>query len=297
MAVRGAPAYRPRGARVSQPASATTAPGGRIAAAAAVVGRGPTRSEILRARGAGPLRLLCPRVGGAGWIVTSSLGGGLVDGDALALDVTVEAGATCVVTSQASTKVYRGASSLRTSVRVGPGGTALVVPDPVVPFAGARFDQITAVALDAGASLALADVVTAGRVAYGERWSAASVVTALELTIAGERALLDRLRIDRRRIADGGAGGGAGRMRRFEALGTALLAGPRFAELAAAELARLGEATLPRGAAVIAAGSRVADGALIRVAGARVEDVVAAVRGVLRAACARAGEDPWSRRW
>lgn len=262
------------------------------AVAVAVVGRGPERSDVLRARGAGPLRLLCPRAaGGAAWIVTSSLGGGLVDGDALALEVTVEPGATCIVTSQASTKVYRGASSLRTAVRVREGAIALVVPDPVVPFGGARFEQVTEVALDAGASLALSDVVTAGRVAYGERWSAARVVTTLELAVAGERVVLDRLLLDR---------GGARRMRRFEALGTALLAGPRFADLAAAGLARLAEAPVVRGAPVIVAGSPLGDGtlgALFRVAGERVEAVTGAIRDLLRTACARAGQDPWARRW
>ena len=264
------------------------------AVAIAVIGRGPERSDVLRARGAGPLRLLCPRTaGGAAWIVTSSLGGGLVDGDRLALEVTIEPGATCVVTSQASTKVYRGASSLRTAVRVAGGATALVVPDPVVPFAGARFEQVTELALDAGASLALCDVVTAGRVAYGERWSAARVATTLELAIAGERVVLDRLLLERARDA-------ARRMRRFEALGTALLVGPRFADLAAAELARLGAASLPRGAPVVVAGSPFpsrSDAALFRVAGERVEAVVGAVRDLLRAACARAGQDPWARRW
>lgn len=281
------------GTAAAAPAVAVARRGGDAAAAAmAVVGRGPERSCVLRARGAGPLRLLCPRAaGGAGWIVTSSLGGGLVDGDALALDVTVEAGATCVLTSQASTKVYRGASRLRTDVRVHGGAIALVVPDPVVPFAGARFDQVTAIALDAGASLALSDVVTAGRVAYGERWSAARVATTLELAIAGERVLLDRLVLE---------GGRARRMGRFEALGTALLAGPRFADLAAAELARLAAAPVARGAPVIVAGSplpRGDGGALFRVAGERVEVVVGVVRDLLRAACARAGEDPWGRRW
>ena len=263
--------------------------------AVAVVGRGPSRSDVLRARGAGPLRLLCPRAaGGAAWIVTSSLGGGLVGGDAVALEVTVGPGATCIVTSQASTKVYRGASSLRTEVRVREGGVALVVPDPVVPFAGARFEQATRVALDAGASLALADVVTAGRVAYGERWSAARVATSLELGIAGERVLLDRLLLEGERAR-------AGRMQRFEALGTALLAGPRFADLAAAELARLAEVPVARGAPVVVAGSPIgrpaAGGALFRVAGERVEAVAGAVRDLLRAACARAGQDPWARRW
>jgi urease accessory protein len=278
--------------------------------AVAVVGRGPTRSDVLRARGAGPLRLLCPRAaGGAAWIVTSSLGGGLVDGDAVALEVTVGPGATCIVTSQASTKIYRGASSLRTEVQVRGDGVALVVPDPVVPFEGARFEQATAIALDAGASLALADVVTAGRVAYGERWSAARVATSLELTIAGERVLLDRLLLE-------GGRARARSLRRFEALGTAVLAGPRFADLAAAELARLAEAPIVRGAPIVVAGSPIgaagsaagsaaggaaggaaASGALFRVAGERVEAVAGAVRDLLRAACARARQDPWARRW
>jgi urease accessory protein len=269
--------------------------------AVAVAGRGPERSDVLRARGAGPLRLLCPRAaGGAAWIVTSSLGGGLVDGDALALEVTVEAGATCIVTSQASTKIYRGASSMRTAVRVREGAVALVVPDPVVPFGGARFEQTTAIALDAGASLALSDIVTAGRIAYGERWSAARVATTLELAVAGERVLLDRLLLE---------GDTARRMRRFEALGTALLVGPRFADLAAAELARLAAAPVARGAPVVVAGSPLGDGvpgalgthgvqgALFRVAGERVEAVAGAIRELLRAACARAGQDPWARRW
>ncbi|HUS32557.1 MAG TPA: hypothetical protein VMZ53_28845, partial [Kofleriaceae bacterium] len=50
--------------------------------ASAVVRRGPGRSDVQRVRGAGPLRVLCPRsAGNAAWLVTSSLGGGLVDGD------------------------------------------------------------------------------------------------------------------------------------------------------------------------------------------------------------------------
>jgi hypothetical protein len=42
--------------------------------ASAIVRPGPGRSDVHRARGAGPLRLLCPRAAGkAAWIVTSSL--------------------------------------------------------------------------------------------------------------------------------------------------------------------------------------------------------------------------------
>jgi urease accessory protein len=254
--------------------------------ASALVRARELRSEIHRGSSAGPLRLLFPRAGDAAWIVTSSFGGGLVDGDAAVLEIAIDAGATAVVTSQASQKVYKGVSSQRTSVRAGEGATALVVPDPVVPFRGAHFTQTTSIELAAGASLALADVVTAGRVACGERWAAERIATSLELAIAGERVLLDRVVLDRHAAA---------RMRRFDALATAILVGPRFRELAAAALARI--AGEPVAAAdVVVAASPLADGALVRLAGS-IAGVVAATRGILGPACALAGEDPWARRW
>ena len=116
--------------------------------ASVTVRRGPggsDRSDVHRARGAGPLRVMCPRrAGKAAWVVTSSLGGGLVDGDQVALEVDVGPGATCLITTQASSKVYRGASAQRLTVRVHSDAAVLVVPDPVVPYREACFTQHTA---------------------------------------------------------------------------------------------------------------------------------------------------------
>jgi urease accessory protein len=53
--------------------------------ASALVRAREHRSDVHRARSAGPLRLLTPRAGAAAWIVTSTYGGGLVDGDQVAL--------------------------------------------------------------------------------------------------------------------------------------------------------------------------------------------------------------------
>ena len=255
--------------------------------ASAVVRPGQGRSDVHRARGAGPLRLLCPRAAGdAAWIVTSSLGGGLVDGDAVALEVSVDAGATAVVTTQASTKVYKGTSRQRTHVRVAGDGTVLVVPDPVVPYRAASFAQVTEVELTRESTLILCDVLTAGRVAYGERWSATRLDSTLRLSIDGACVLHDRIVL---------AGDVAAHMQRFTALATAVLVGPRVRDLAAAQLAALG--TVERGAPVIVAGSPLVDGALFRIAGEDVETVVRVVRSLLRDACALVGEDPWSRKW
>jgi len=257
--------------------------------ASAVVKPGPSRSDVHRVRGAGPLRILCPRAAGnAAWLVTSSLGGGLVDGDHVAFDVDIDAGATCVVTTQASTKIYKGSSSQRTRVRVHGDGVAVVVPDPVVPFRDATFAQTTDVVLDANASLVLCDVLTAGRVAFGERWNATMLDATLAIERGGTKLLHDRVLLG----ADA-----AMRMRRFEAIGTTVLLGPRVAELAAAELARIGEERLEKGGKLIVAASPLGDGLIARVAGEQVEEVVATVRRILGPAVARLGEDPWSRKW
>jgi urease accessory protein len=273
--------------------------------ATVIVRPGPGRSDVHRARAAGPLRLLCPRgAGNAAWIVTSSLGGGLVDGDAVALDVTVDAGATCVVTTQASTKVYKGTTRQETRVRVHGDGAAIVVPDAIVPYRDASYVQRTSLELGSTSTLVFCDVITAGRVAYGERWSATRIDTLLELEVDGEKRLRDRVLL---------ADDVPARMRRFAALGTAVLLGPRVADLASAALASL--PPLQRAASLVIAGSplgaspgfararstpegsALVDGAIFRIAGDDIEGVVRATRDLLRPACARLGEDPWSRRW
>jgi len=263
------------------------APDGGADVATAIVRQGPVRSDVHRARGAGPLRLLCPRAGGnAAWIVTSSLGGGLVDGDSVALEVEVDARATAVVTTQASTKVYKGTTRQRTHVRVVGDGVALVVPDAVVPYRDATYRQVTSIDLGPESTVVLCDVLTAGRIAYGERWSATRLDVLTTITIDGVLRLHDRVVL---------AGDVSQRMRRFEALGTAVLLGPRVREIAASRLAELGP--VEKRASVIVAGSPLADGALFRIAGENIEAVVNATRALLREACAVLGEDPWSRKW
>jgi urease accessory protein len=233
------------------------------------------------------LRLLFPRAAGdAAWIVTSSLGGGLVDGDAVALEVTVDAGATAVVTTQASTKVYKGTTRQRTDVRVAGDGTALVLPDPVVPFRDASFTQVTNIELARASTLVQCDMLTAGRLAYGERWSATRLDSTLRITVDGACVLHDRIVL---------AGDVASQMRRYTALATAVLVGPRVSDLASAQLAAL-DRVVP-GAAVIVAGSPLADGALFRIAGEDIETVVKTTRDLLDAACSRLGETPWKRKW
>jgi urease accessory protein UreH len=72
----------------------------------------------------------------------------------VSLRVEVAAGASLWLSSQASSKVYRGARSrfvLDASVR--DGATLVAWPDPVVCFAGATFDQTQRFAASDGRSI------------------------------------------------------------------------------------------------------------------------------------------------
>ena len=155
-----------------------------------------------------------------------------------------------------------------------------------MPFRGAWFAQATSIELAAGASLVLVDALTAGRVAHGERWSAARIDSALDVAVAGEPRLADRVVLD---------GDVAARMQRFAALATCVVLGPRVAGHAARQLARLARPA-PR-APLVVAGSPLGDGAVFRIAGERADLVTGAVRALLGDACGELGALPWHRRW
>lgn len=186
------------------------------------------RSVVLSSRSTSPLRLIETRgEAGAVWLFSTTFGGGLVEGDRIELDVEVGAGARALLTTQASTKVFRSSTKQAANVlhaRVRGGGLFASIPDPTVCFAGARFEQHIEVELAEDASACVVDVLHAGRVARGERWAMASYRNELSLTRSGGATLLrDALRLD---PAHGSI---AARMGRFDALATVVLVGPAFA--------------------------------------------------------------------
>src|SRR5262245_2200077 len=66
------------------------------------------RTQIVESFAASPLKFLHPRSrGSAAWVVTSTYGGGLLGGDAIELNVNVGEDSRALLTTQASTKIYR----------------------------------------------------------------------------------------------------------------------------------------------------------------------------------------------
>ena len=80
-----------------------------------------TSTVIDSAFATSPLRLLTPRNhGGGAWAYTSTLGGGLVDGDAIRLHVKVGPGAAAALFSQGENRVYRSPGGCRSDLIADP---------------------------------------------------------------------------------------------------------------------------------------------------------------------------------
>src|SRR5215204_6665017 len=90
---------------------------------------------VTRASATSPLKLLTPRSrSDAAWIFTSTYGGGLLGADTITLDLHAEPGTRGLLSTQASTKVYRSlGGTARQELNVGVDDDAVVVcaPDPI----------------------------------------------------------------------------------------------------------------------------------------------------------------------
>lgn len=252
------------------------------------------RSVVTEAYATSPLRLLTPRnAGTAAWIYTSSFGGGLVDGDALVLDVDVEAEAAAFLATQASTKVYRSVAGT-TSVlraRVGRGGLLVSAPDPVVCFAGARYRQQQEFDLASDAGLIVLDVVSSGRHASGERWAFESYEATLRVRVGGRVVVHDAMAL---RAADAEI---RNRIGRFNVLVLMVMQGPPFRAQSAALLRTATGHPVERRAECLSAATPVGDGCLVRLAGTSLEPLMGMVKRQLACLPPMLGDDPWARKW
>ena len=251
------------------------------------------RTAIHTAIAASPLHLLSPRNhGDAAWVYVANFGGGLVDGDALALRVDVGEDARALLATQASTKVYRSprGCSQRMDVTISARGLFALVPDPVACFAGARYRQDTTVSLARDATFVYVDAVTSGRSACGERWDFARYASRMRIERDGRAVIVDGL------LLDPTHGDLAERMGRFDAVATLVAIGPRARRVRDALLG-----TAPpleaRAPLVQTASPLGEDGAITRIAATSVERLTTRVRELLAPLANELGDDPFARKW
>jgi urease accessory protein len=254
-------------------------------------------TALVRCSTRSPLRVLVPRHRDrSAWAFLATYGGGLVAGDRIDVTIEVGPGAVAMVATQAETKVYRSPSgSACTQViraHVARGGALVLIPDPISPFAGARYVQEQQFEVDEGASLLYLDALVAGRTARGERWAFDDYRSRTELRVRGTLLLGDALVLGRRAgpsLAD--------RLGRYQALAVAALVGPAFTGGASALLDKLGNARAEVLAPVVATVSSLPGGVLLRAAATSAEHLTRFVRESLSFVAELLGGDPFRHRW
>ena len=105
---------------------------------------------------------------------SSTFGGGLVAGDQIHLDMQLTPNTTCVLSTQASTKVYRDPAKKgcqqTLKANIADGALLVSVPDPITCFADALYEQQQQFHLAPEGSVVLLDWLTSGRRKRGESW-------------------------------------------------------------------------------------------------------------------------------
>jgi urease accessory protein len=252
-----------------------------------------TRTVVTRAYATSPLRLLTPVNHGPGaWVYTSTFGGGFVDGDDMTLNVNVRPGATAVLATQASTKIYRSprGTCMQLNAYVD-DGVLFVLPDPVVPFAGARYRQEQRFSVSPGGSLLVVDAWSAGRCASGERWRFLEYSSLLKITVDDRLLVHDSLAL---RAADGDM---PRRFGRFNALATVAIVGPVFrADTERLLMWSAGQHAAVRADQLVTVAPLSDKGCLVRIIGASAEKVGQTVRALLDFVPPLLGDNLWSRK-
>jgi urease accessory protein len=147
---------------------------GRLVVSAARVG-GKTVLRSLHSEGtlkAMRVHYLDPALPAMAFLTIASPGGGVLQGDRLCVDISVEEGGQLHIGTTSATRIYampRGRAEAITRFTVGTGAYAEFVPDPFIPYAGSQFTGHAAHVVAEGGVLLVAEVVGPGRQARGER--------------------------------------------------------------------------------------------------------------------------------
>ena len=147
-----------------------------------------------------PLQVMKPRydASGCACVYLLSPTGGVVQGDDYQIDVTLATDAHVMMTTQAATKVYamplQGATqSMR--VRVGEDALFEYLPDSMILFRDANFNQNISFFLGHGAKVVLQEIVMPGRLARGETLVFTQYRSHIEVSDSEGLLLYDTLRL------------------------------------------------------------------------------------------------------
>ncbi|MEO9320121.1 MAG: urease accessory protein UreD [Nitrososphaera sp.] len=120
-------------------------------------------------------------------IYMMSSAGGILQGDRLNISIESEPHSYASVTTQASTKIYRmdrGYATQQISLRINKDAYLEFLPHSNIPYKGSKFHQTTSIQADTGSVLVYSETMSAGRIAFGERFD----FNSLELQITARHS-------------------------------------------------------------------------------------------------------------
>ena len=149
-----------------------------------------------------PLRVIraFPQTDGSVLTHLHNVSGGILGGDQLTICAHLEESTQVQLTSTSATRVYRHRPAYSdacqfTHFQVGKEALLEYLPDPLIPFAGARFRQQTKIELSDGAGLFYWEVIAPGREAHNELFAYDELGIQLDLFGAGLPLALERIRL------------------------------------------------------------------------------------------------------
>ena len=126
--------------------------------------------------------------------------GGLFPDDDLLISIDVASEARVHVTTQSATKAHAGAGSgarQRIDVQLAAGAYAELIPDTLIPHAGARVDQTVSAQLAEGAAMVASELLAPGRHRQSERFGYERVqLTTAVRDGAGRELFVDTLELE-----------------------------------------------------------------------------------------------------
>ncbi|SEB83177.1 urease accessory protein [Streptomyces sp. 2131.1] len=153
-----------------------------------------------------------PEQPGMSYVYLMATGGGVAQADRYRMDFHCGPDTQVHLTTQAATKIFRmehDYASQRLHLTAGAGSYVEYLPDPLIPFEGARFYQSTEVTVAPDATVLVGDTLTAGRLARGERHSYRALATDLRIRRPdGTLLAIDTLRLTPGRPGTGVLGPG-----------------------------------------------------------------------------------------
>lgn len=131
----------------------------------------------------------------------NNVSGGVLGGDRLELEIEVAARAQAQITTTGATRIYAARAECEDSlcstiIQLHAGALLEYLPDPIIPFRGARAEQRTHITMEDGATLLWWETLTPGRLGHGECFEYECLRVASEVRAGGIPILIDRMRLE-----------------------------------------------------------------------------------------------------